>query len=214
MTLLWWKMNFISCHIQNSSLLCGRSESGKRDSLSSFGSWSEWVQEWVEIHLSGNPVAVTQISIQTCAHRQACTNARRHGSLHLNCPLQGNSAVPSAGKKKKKTNLCAAEYRETFAGERFLMSLSQGGQRRPCRAALCWIRLDPEHSSHQAGSDQSPGWRNALRDEKINLINVKTLDKKTPLRVEKNMLAHLKPVTDHRVAWFTDPGSRFFQIST
>lgn len=140
----------------------------------------EWVREkkqfiivWLVIcmcaRMSGNPlqcnlVAMTQISSQTCAHWQACTDPHRHGSLPLNCPLQGNAG-------KKETNLCGSENRETFALETFWMSLSQGGQQRPCRAALCWIRLGTEeHPSHQSGSDQSPGWGNLLWHQK-------TLDK-------------------------------------
>lgn len=165
MTLLWWKMNFISCHIQNSLLLWGRSESGKRNSLSSFGSWSEWAQEWVEIHFS----AMTQISSQTCPHWQACTDTHGHGSLYLDCPLQGNA---DSSLSRKKPNLCGAENRETFALETLLMSLSQGGQQRPCRAAGSVWALKNIHHTSQVWSVTCMK-KYAVRQKKNKMLNIK-----------------------------------------
>lgn len=140
MTLLWWKMNFISCHIQNSLLLCGRSESGKRNSLSSFGSWSEWAREWAGIHFSGHPAAVAQISIQTCAHRQARTDARRHGSLHLDCPLQGNSDS-SLSRKIKKIRTCVRQKTGRHFCRRKIFDVTQ--PRWPAEALQGRSLLDP-----------------------------------------------------------------------
>lgn len=85
-------MNFISCHIQNSLLLCGGSESGKRNSLSSFGSWSEWAQEWLEIHSSA-----IRLQWHKLAARRAQILPDTDGLTRI-VHCRGALTLPSAGK--------------------------------------------------------------------------------------------------------------------
>lgn len=89
-------MNFISCHIQNSLLLCGGSESGKRNSLSSFGSWSEWAQEWLEIHSR----AIRLQWHKLAARRAQILPDTDRFTWIVHC--RGALAVLSTGEKKNK----------------------------------------------------------------------------------------------------------------
>lgn len=183
-------MNFISCHIQNSLLLCSGSESGKRNSLSSFGSWSEWAQEWLEIHSSAIRLRWHKLAArmlpdtdrfawighcrgsadgsvrggggQACVEQNTGRRLRSLFNVFWNAEML---ATFRTMKRNSKTNLNMGDLEGH--GRKNAESWDHGATqpRWPAEALQDHSRQDPSghgRDADQSGSYQSLGWRNVM----------------------------------------------------